>query len=689
MAEGFISDEDVQKVRDASDIVAIVGERAPVKQRGRDFWCCCPLHNEKTPSFKIDPALQLWHCFGCDEGGDVFAFVMKADDLTFPEAVRKLADRAHIEIAETGGRGVSSSKKARLKDICAATGDFYHDQLMRSRSDDAAAARSYLSGRGFGTEVAKRWSLGFAPGRGALLRHLSAAGFDPAEMLEANVVSRGQDGRPRDRFFNRVMFPIRDVQGDCIAFGGRVIGKGNPKYLNSQETPIFHKSQVLYGLDKAKAAMASSGIAIVVEGYTDVIALHEAGVENAVATLGTALTMRHIRLLSRHARHRIVYLFDGDEAGQRAADRALQFIDASMTPEAGKNKLELCAVTLPDDLDPAEFVEAHGADELRSLIDGAQPLLAYGIERRLSTHDLSTPEGRIRALTDALSVLAPIKGSLLAKDYAVQIAARVHMREQDVLDQLASLKPPRRSFEEEDAAEPRGTGRSSGARADARASHPGQGAAGGEGSRVSGRAPGDAGEPEPEPEPQSGPEPGSQPKPEPGPQSGPEPGSGSQSGPELQALSSAERNRLRFEQEFLSLVAQHPLLALEHADALAQTQWHDDLHAQIAQSMLATLSEDPASSAATVIAAAGQVSDRAPGVLTSGSVEEGSSSESVAAYLAEELSLGDAEDAVASMKARLAHAEDCTREEAEITFNSLVDMQKNLARRRRAHVPPS
>ena len=310
MAEGFISDEDIRRVREASDIVSIVGERTPVKQRGRDFWCCCPLHNEKSPSFKIDPALQLWHCFGCGEGGDVFAFLMKTEDLTFPEAVRKLAERAHIDIVETGGRGASSSKKARLKEICKITAEFYHTQLMRNPAPDAAAARSYLASRGLGGSVPKLWQLGFSPGKGALVRHLSAARFSAEEMIEANVATRGRDGRLRDRFFNRVMFPISDIQGDCIAFGGRVIGKGEPKYLNSQETPIFHKSQVLYGLDKAKAAMASTGDAVVVEGYTDVIALHEGGIENVVATLGTALTLRHIRILSRHASKRIVYLFD-------------------------------------------------------------------------------------------------------------------------------------------------------------------------------------------------------------------------------------------------------------------------------------------------------------------------------------------------------------------------------------------
>ncbi len=270
-----------------------------------------------------------------------------------------------------------------------------------------------------GGRVPKDWQLGFAPGRESLVRHLSARGFGADEMIEANV-ALSRNGKLRDRFFNRVMFPINDVQGECIAFGGRVIGKGEPKYLNSQETPVFRKSQVLYGLDHAKAAMASTGCAVVVEGYTDVIMLHEAGLRNVVATLGTALTSRHLRVLSRHAQHRIVYLFDGDAAGQRAADRALQFIDDSMTPEAGRNKVELAAVTLPDDLDPADFVAQRGADALRAVIEDAQPLVQYGIDRRIERHDLSRPEGRSAALADALSVLAPIKDSLLAKDYARQ-----------------------------------------------------------------------------------------------------------------------------------------------------------------------------------------------------------------------------------------------------------------------------
>ncbi|WP_165056905.1 DNA primase [Adlercreutzia sp. ZJ176] len=633
MAEGFISDEDIARVREANDLVAVIGERSPVKQRGRDFWCCCPLHNEKTPSFKIDPALQLWHCFGCGEGGDVFGFVMKTEDLTFPEAVRKLAERAHIDIKETGGRGASSSKKARLKDICAKTAEFYHTQLMRSPAQGAASARAYLAGRGLGGEVPRRWNLGYAPGSGVLVRHLTAQKFSAEEMIEANVAARGRDGRLRDRFYNRVMFPIFDAQGDCIAFGGRVIGSGEPKYLNSQETPVFHKSSVLYGLDKAKAAMASTGTAVVVEGYTDVIALHEGGMQNVVATLGTALTLRHIRILARHAQRRIVYLFDGDAAGQRAADRALQFIDASMTPEAGKSKIELCAVTLPDNLDPAEFVAARGADALHALIADAQPLLAYGIERRLSAHDLGTAEGRTRALADALSVLAPIKDSLLAKDYAVQIAGRVRAREQDVLDQLAQLAPPRLDAHAE--------AREGGAQDQARF------AGAGDGARDEAPMPAQR----------------------------------------FSSLPPSERNRLRFEREFLSLLAQHPLLALEHADALASTQWHSEVHAALASAVLGVLAENPAAEPAGVIAAASQAHPAAAGILTSARVREGVEPAAACAYLSEELGIGDAEEAVASLKSQLADARGMAPEEVDFVFNSLVAMQKDLAARRAAHKP--
>lgn len=624
MPGGRISDEDVAKVREANDVVAVIGERSPVRQRGRDFWCCCPLHNEKTPSLKIDPELQLWHCFGCGEGGDVFGFVMKADDLSFPEAVRRLAERAHVEISEqTREAGVSSGTRSRLLAVCEAARDFYHTQLMRGKSPEAAAARSYLAGRGLGGSVPKTWQLGFAPGRGALVRHLLGKGFSAEELVAANVAIAKDGGRLQDRFFNRIMFPIDDGQGACIAFGGRVVGKGEPKYLNSNETPLFRKSRVLYGLDHAKSSLVATGTAVVVEGYTDVIALSTAGVENVVATLGTALTRQHVRALSRYAKQRIVYLFDGDAAGQRAADRALAFIDGSMTPEAGRSRIEIGAVTLPDDLDPAEFVAARGADALRALLADAKPLVLYGIDRKLAAHDLSTAEGRAAAFADALSILAPIKDSLLAKDYAVQIAGRTRFREQDALDALDKLKAPRSE--------------GAGARDEA------------------------AGQP--------------------GEQRRPDAASGG-----APAFSRAELNRRRFERELLCVAAQHPETALLHADAIAAAQWHDPVHRRIAEAIIDALAADPACSPARLIEAASARVPAAAGILTSMSADASRTPEQAAAFLVEEIALGDLEDAVGALKAQLADPSVAGSELAEELFATVAGMQTDLARRKAAHV---
>ncbi len=371
--------------------------------------------------------------------------------------------------------------------------------------------------------------------------------------------------------------------------------------------------------------MASTGTAVVCEGYTDVIALHEAGVKNVVATLGTALTMRHIRLLSRHAQHRIVYLFDGDEAGQRAADRALAFIDDSMTPEAGRSKIELAAVTLPDNLDPADFVAARGGAALQALIADAQPLLKYGIERRLARWDLSRAEGRSAALADALSVLAPIKDSLLAKDYAVQIASRCRAREVDVLEQLSKLKSPR-AEREEGAAEPSAPRLSPGVAPEDAAPHPA-----------------------------------------------------------ARSLSQAEVNRRRFERQLLNLAASRPDLALLHANALAQTQWHEPAHASIAQSILDTLAQDPAAEPARIVTQAARVLPAAAGILTAGTAAGADDPAKLAAFLVDELAIGDAEDAVGALKAQLSDPSRMSPEEYDQLFQMVAAMQQDLVRRKAAH----
>lgn len=415
-----IPDEDVRRVREATDLVALVSERVVLKQKGRLFWGCCPFHSEKTPSFKVDPGTQLWHCFGCGEGGDAIGFLMKSENADFADAVRILAERAHIEIAEETG-GVPRGHRERLIAANEAAAAFYHDCLTRSRDEASQHARAYLGGRGFGSEVAKSWQLGFAPGHGTLTVQLGKEGFSAAEIVEANLGLAADDGRVRDRFYDRVMFPIRDLHGRVVAFGGRVLGKGEPKYLNTQETPVFHKSANLYGIDCAKARITSTGTAVVVEGYTDVIAMHEAGFQNAVATLGTSLTREHVRLLSRFAR-RVVYLFDGDAAGLRAADRALEFVGSESTVEAGSSRIDLFAAVIPEGMDPADILGKRGAEALQAVIDGAVPLLRFGIDRRLARWDLDRPEEREKALTEAVQLLVPIRDSLTAQDYVAYIA---------------------------------------------------------------------------------------------------------------------------------------------------------------------------------------------------------------------------------------------------------------------------
>jgi DNA primase len=599
------SEEDIRQIREANDLVELFSERVRVQRKGRDFWCCCPFHQEKTPSCKIDPSTQTWHCFGCGEGGDIISYIQKIDGVGFVDALRFLARRANIEIKENPSEAKSSSKRARLRDICREAAQFYHTILMREKSPEAENARHYLASRGLGGSIPQTWNLGFAPGRRRLVSHLKSLGFSEQELIDANVAVKGKSGAVQDRFYDRVMFPIFDVQGQCIAFGGRVIGQGEPKYLNTGETPIFHKSEVLYGLDKAKKTMASTGVAIIVEGYTDVIALHEAGFTNAIATLGTSLTRQHIRILAHHAKSKIIYLFDGDEAGKRAADRALEFIDSSMTPEAGIMRIDLFAATIPNNLDPAEYVKEAGADGMQALLDTASPLLKYGIDRRIARYDISNPENKARAIQDALSVLAPIKDSIIAKEYAVYIASSVHVGEQMVLDQLQGLKPPR-SYEASSANQ------------------------------------------------------------------------ASVQPSVKRTINGIERNRLRNEREFLSLIAQNPAMAPDFYTTLLQTRWHDKAHEQLASILVDVFAQNPTITVSDLIFEAQQKCSYAPRVLTSSIVQGQSSAYDSLAYLSRELTIGDLEETIEEMTAQLKGANNLSNAERDELFKTIVVIQNDL-----------
>ena len=434
---GMIGEDDIRRVRDATDIVELIGERVVLRPRGRDFWGNCPFHNEKTPSFKVDPTSQFYHCFGCGEGGDAFKFTMKMENIDFPDAVRVLAQRKSIELVEEQGE-ISRGKKARLLAVCEETASFFHQQLMRVKSTQSDAAREYLKGRGMGGEIARVWKIGFAPGMGKLVKHLSQKGFSREDMIDANVVI-ASEAELRDRFYNRIIFPISDLQGRTIAFGGRILGQGEPKYLNSADTILFHKRDNLYAINKAKPHITVVGSAIVVEGYTDVIAMHETGFTNTVATLGTALTPEHLKLLARFTT-RVVLLFDGDEAGLRAADRSAELINVIASPVSGR-KADVFVAMLPGSMDPADFCAQKGREEMRKVLDGAIPLLRFAIDRRLKSWDLSKPEQRARALEDVVRLLVPIKGSLLATDYTNYLADVLAVEYRLVASTLDKAKP--------------------------------------------------------------------------------------------------------------------------------------------------------------------------------------------------------------------------------------------------------
>ena len=435
--------EEKQKVREATDLVQLVGETVALRQRGHDMWGCCPFHHEKSPSFHVMPDRGFWKCFSCGKGGDCFNFVMERDHVEFPEAVRILADRAGIVLSDDGSsykRDPNATQKGRLYEVVQAAAEFYHAQLTRSRTPAAAAARDYLGHRGFGSAVAQNWTLGYAPGMGALSRHLSSLGFLPREMVDANLAIRRDDGTLADRFYNRVMFLIRDERGRAVGFGGRVLDDSKPKYLNTSDTAVFHKKANLFALERAKASITANLEAIVMEGYTDVISSHEAGITNCVAPLGTSFTSQQVKMLSRYltpagerlSRGRIVCLFDGDEAGLKAAERAMQYVT---TTTAG-----MYCVVLPGGMDPAEYIAAQGVQAMRDRIAERVPLVRFVIDRHLDRFDISTPEARALALADVVGAMGPIKGSVLADEYVDYVAGRLLADVSTVRAALANVR---------------------------------------------------------------------------------------------------------------------------------------------------------------------------------------------------------------------------------------------------------
>ena len=557
----MITEEDKERVRQATDIVNLVSETVVLRQRGNDFWGCCPFHQEKSPSFHVTPSTGLWHCFGCHAGGDVFDYVMRREGLDFLDAVRYLAERAHIDIDDTPGPGGRRGpKRTRVIDALEAAQAAYHTRLMRGRGEGPDAARRYLGGRGLGSKVCNKWHLGFADGSVSLARELLQAGFTRGELEAADLVSARGGGRARDQFFNRVMFPIHDEQGRCIGFGGRVMGDARPKYLNTRETSVFHKSKHLFAFDYAKESISAKGYAIVCEGYVDVISMHEAGFTNAVAALGTALSLDHVKTLARFAR-RIVCMFDGDAAGQHAAEAAVRYLE--VTPAA------LECVVLPDNLDPDEFLRARGPEAMQAELDAARPLLDFVIEKKLADADLSTPGLCLKALGEFAKILAPLKDSFRLESYAQRVATPLGMKLDAVMEQVRRTPVER----PEEPPSPQAPAR-------ARATEPPDGPSYDD-------VPPDC-------------EPGF----EAGAPSGPAPGPSA-----LASLSPEARAQLRAERNLLSMLAAKPDLFRPYADRIAGLTWADARHQAIAWAILAT--PEHTSPADAVIAAVRAVPEAA------------------------------------------------------------------------------
>lgn len=427
----MISQSDKERVREATDIVRLIGESTRLTMRApHDFWGTCPFHNEKTPSFHVRSDLGNWHCFGCGESGDVFTFVQKREHMDFNEALHYLAERAHIEISETRSAAKKGPTRLELFSVLREASEFYQQQLMRSPSADKA--RAYAHDRGLNAEVCRAYLIGYAPGGKQLYSHLKKKGYSDEVMLAADLVRASSRGL-NDRFFSRLMFTICDDRGNVIGFGGRVLDDSKPKYLNSKDSAVWHKSKNLYGLNLANKHIRETASVIICEGYTDTIALHETGFKNAVAVLGTALTENHVQLLARYKPERIIMLLDGDAAGQRAQERAVAYVD--------KTEAQLLSVTLPDGLDPAEYLSQYGRGALEQELSQANALVDDVLNRKLYHLDLSSPGKRIKALDDVAQVLAPLKSSILIDGYATEISDYLGFPKDKVLNRVNGAQP--------------------------------------------------------------------------------------------------------------------------------------------------------------------------------------------------------------------------------------------------------
>lgn len=418
-----LPDSFLDELKARSDITEIVSGYVSLKRRGKNMVGLCPFHNEKTPSFNIYPENGSFYCFGCGTGGDVITFIRRIENLDYMEAVRFLAQRAGLNVPEDQVDDGMARLRSRILEINRETARFYHRILM---GEEGKAGLSYLTGRGLSLRTIRHFGLGFSPaGRFQLCDHLRGMGYSDEELITANVAFKSRSGRAMDRFNNRVMYPIIDLRGNVIAFGGRILTDEKPKYINTNDTPVYHKSNGLFAMNFAKNT--DSGQLILAEGYMDVISLHQAGFTQAIASLGTSLTTEQARLISRYAKE-VVICYDSDSAGQKATARAIPILR-----EAG---LLVRVMSVPDGKDPDEFIRSHGEEgrlRFQKLLDACGNDVEYQLQKLKSQQNIQTESGRVQYLNAAAEVLAGIQNPIERDVYAGRLAEEAGVERSSVL----------------------------------------------------------------------------------------------------------------------------------------------------------------------------------------------------------------------------------------------------------------
>lgn len=418
----------LQEVSDRNDIADVVSGYVRLnKKSGANLFGLCPFHSEKTPSFSVSPDKQIYHCFGCGKGGGVYNFIMEIENLTFPEAVEFLAKRVGLQVPEENRDDPESRRREQLKKLNKDAGRFFYKQFL---SDAGAPAQEYALRRGLTPATVKKFGLGYAPDSwDSLVKAMKELGYSEGLMLQAGLVRKGKKGGVYDTFRNRLMFPVFDVRGNVIGFSGRILGDGEPKYMNSPETPVFNKSKHLFGMNLAKKTKL--GYIILCEGNVDVVSLHQAGFDNAVASLGTSLTPEQARLISRYV-NEVVIAYDGDSAGQKATARAIGILE--------KLDVKVRVLTMTGAKDPDEYIKKFGADSFRNLLEQSEDHTDYTLGKIKDKYDLSSPESKLNFLKEAEQYIATFSGKAEREVYAMRVAEVIGVSPQAVRDDVENLR---------------------------------------------------------------------------------------------------------------------------------------------------------------------------------------------------------------------------------------------------------